>query len=181
MAETGAYLTDFKLARNQQIPKLTDTCGKYPTPDGSCSSLMEMFKYTYDTLESRLAAKEICAFYGICTSETTIDTSDPAIPAAPVSPKDTSKVYDDATCYNCNITATVTYLNVGSYAVSMNAGLENNCLSWTKAGMFPTTEEYKHCKDFMGKVFDKLTNTIRDKSNVNYLCSDLFDVCPSNQ
>ena len=140
-----------------------------------------MFNYIYDTLETRLDGQAICTFFGTCTSEKQIDTTEPAIPAAPVSPKDPSKVYDRATCEKCKISAAVAYYNVGSFANSLNGQLENTCLDYVKTGNFPTKEENQHCKDYMGKVFDKLTDTIVDKSNVSYLCVDLFDMCKPEQ
>ncbi|XP_053210140.1 uncharacterized protein LOC128393935 [Panonychus citri] len=178
--EVVADITDLRLARNQFLPELKERCGLHPTPEGSCDSYVKVFEASFDLLiERQSRVQGLCAYYGVCESNSTLDISLPNLPVAPVTPKQNPpKVYDEAVCKECkDITAAVTYGGAGNYANTFAALAENGCLSWAKTDAVPSEEDYKKCSDLNSVYFNSITDNMIDKTTQNYLCWDLFDVC----
>ncbi|XP_053205034.1 uncharacterized protein LOC128389460 [Panonychus citri] len=164
----------------RSLPGLKRLCGKYPTPEGSCDSFVKVFEASFDHLiERQSRSQELCAYYGVCESNSTLEISLPSLPVAPVTPKQNpSKVYDDAVCKQCtDIIAGFAFMGVGNYAKDFAARTENNCLDWVKTTESPSVEDYRKCLELNSVYFDSITNNMIDKSTQNYLCWDLFDVC----
>ncbi|XP_053210479.1 uncharacterized protein LOC128394212 [Panonychus citri] len=183
-SEVDAKIVDLKKAANEFLPKLKKHCGIYPTPEGSCDSYVKVFEASYDLLiERQNKPEELCTYYSVCESNSTLDISLPDIPAAPVTPKQIpSKVYNETLCKECTfIVASVTYMGPGHDANSIAAEAENGCLWWIKTEPIPSKEDYKKCYELNSVYFNPITDNILDKTTQNYLCWDLFDVCDPAQ
>ncbi|XP_053204924.1 uncharacterized protein LOC128389378 [Panonychus citri] len=175
---------DLKKAKSTFLPELKSKCGKYPTPEGSCDAYVKVFETSFDLLiERQSRSQELCTFYGVCESSSTLDISLPHIPAAPVTPKQNPpKVYDKAVCKECtDIIAAVTFMGVGHYADTFAAKTENGCLWWVKTTALPSDADYQKCSELNSVYFNSITDNMIEKSTQNYMCWDLFDVCDPAQ
>ncbi|XP_053204910.1 uncharacterized protein LOC128389370 [Panonychus citri] len=175
-----ALIPGFSEPGRPTLPGLMEQCGKYPTPEGSCDAYVKVFNDSFNLLiERQNKTKELCAYYTLCESSSTLDISFPTLPVAPVTPKQIpSKVYDDAVCNQCtNTVAAMTFMGIGNYASRFATRTKNVCLEWVKTTEFPSDQDIEKCSQLNSVYFNPITDNIVDKSTQNYLCWDLFDVC----